>query len=137
MRKSLRLETAIDPPMLAWCADERKFRQVVLNLVTNAVKFTPPGGRVRVEARVREAALEIAVSDTGVGIAPENQALIFDPFRQLAAHGSPRQEGTGLGLALSRQLVELHGGTLTVNSVLGEGAVFTARLPAAQCHGDD
>lgn len=130
MRQSLRLEAWVEPAGLTWRADERKFRQVALNLLSNAVKYTPRGGEVRIEAREEREALELSVSDTGVGIAPENQESIFGAFHQLPGEsGAARQEGTGLGLALSRRLVELHGGTLTVTSALGEGATFTARFP--------
>jgi len=115
-----------------WCADERKFKQVLLNLLSNAVKFTPSGGQVRVVVRVEGETLVVAVSDTGVGVAPEDQERIFNSFQQLGASDDEiRQEGSGLGLALSRRLVERHGGTLTVESATGRGATFIARFPRA------
>jgi signal transduction histidine kinase len=112
-----------------WVADERKLKQVLINLLSNAVKFTPPGGEITVEAREEGDALALCVADTGVGIAREDQEAIFHEFHQLRAAGIARQEGTGLGLALSRRLVELHGGTLTVASEPGRGSRFTARFP--------
>ncbi|HWH39909.1 MAG TPA: sensor histidine kinase [Usitatibacter sp.] len=112
----------------SWRGDERKFKQVVINLLSNAVKFTPPGGEVALQAGVEDGALVLRVRDTGIGIDPEDQQAIFEEFRQ-ARMSSRRAEGTGLGLALSRRLVELHGGTLTVESRPGQGSVFTARFP--------
>ena len=111
-----------------WCADERKFKQVVLNLLSNAVKFTPHGGAIALHARVAGDWLEVSVSDTGVGIARGEMDEIFREFHQVIA-GPARHEGTGLGLALSRRLVELHGGTLTVASEPRRGSTFTACFP--------
>ena len=113
-------------------ADERKVRQVVLNLLSNAVKFTPDGGRVSLGARRIEGAVEVAVKDTGIGIAPEDQAAVFEEFRQVGTDRGRRQEGTGLGLALAKRFVELHGGRLWVESAPGEGATFTFTLPETQ-----
>ena len=129
-RKRLQLDSHVFEDVGAWPADERKFKQVVLNLLSNAVKFTPSGGSVRVAARIEGDWLLVTVSDTGVGIAPGEQEKIFTAFHQLGLTGEEtRQEGTGLGLALSRRLVEAHGGTLTVQSDPGRGAAFTARFP--------
>jgi signal transduction histidine kinase len=111
-------------------ADERKFKQILLNLLTNAVKFTPDGGRVDVRARLVEGVLEVAVADTGIGIAPEDQAAVFEEFRQVGRHYTNKQEGTGLGLALTKRFVELHGGTLTLDSEPGRGSTFTFTLPS-------
>jgi signal transduction histidine kinase len=110
-------------------ADERKVRQVVLNLLSNAVKFTPDGGRVALKARRAAGMVEVAVSDTGIGIAPEDQAAVFEEFRQVGADVARKQEGTGLGLALAKRFVELHGGTIHVESAPGAGATFTFTLP--------
>jgi two-component system, NtrC family, sensor kinase len=111
-------------------ADERKVKQIVFNLVANAVKFTPDGGHVEVCARKFENCIEVAVSDTGIGIALEDQERIFREFEQVTM-GSARQarEGTGLGLALTRKLVELHGGRLWVESELQKGSKFCFTLP--------
>ena len=110
-------------------ADPRKLRQVVFNLVSNAVKFTPAGGRVDVSARVVEGAVEVAVSDTGPGIAPEERDLVFEEFHQGSRRSGDGHEGTGLGLPLSRRLVELHGGRLWVDGRAGEGSTLRFTLP--------
>jgi signal transduction histidine kinase len=124
---ALRLET--DPALGAFRGDERKLKQVVLNLLSNAVKFTPRGGAVGVVARQANGSAEIAVSDTGVGIAPRDQEAIFEAFRQVGTDVTRKREGTGLGLALSRRFVELHGGTIRVESEPGKGSKFTVTLP--------
>jgi signal transduction histidine kinase len=111
-------------------ADERKFKQILLNLLTNAVKFTPDGGRVDVRARRADGVLEVAVADTGIGIAPEDQAAVFEEFRQVGRHYTNKQEGTGLGLALTKRFVELHGGTITLVSEPGRGSTFSFTLPS-------
>ncbi len=108
-------------------ADERKVKQVVFNLLSNAVKFTPDGGRVEVHARRLDDRAEVAVADTGVGIDPADQAAIFQEFQQAG-----QQEGSGLGLALARSLVALHGGNLWVESEPGSGSTFTFTLPVRQ-----
>jgi signal transduction histidine kinase len=114
-------------------ADERAVRQVMLNLLTNAVKFTPRGGRVRITGEIDEAGdIVVTVSDTGVGIAEEALAHIFEPFQQGAAHVARQQEGSGLGLAISRKLMELHGGSLLIESEVGAGTSATARFPASR-----
>jgi signal transduction histidine kinase len=128
LRGRLRFSCEAGPGTDSWRGDERKFKQVVINLLSNAVKFTPPGGEVALHAAVEDGALLLRVRDTGIGIEPEDQEAIFQEFRQ-AGTSSRRAEGTGLGLALSRRLVELHGGTLTVESRPGQGSVFTARFP--------
>ena len=113
-------------------ADERKFKQILLNLLSNAAKFTPDGGRVDVSAKRQDNELVVAIRDTGVGIAPGDQATIFEAFRQVGSLYTSKQEGTGLGLALTRSFVELHGGTITVESELGKGSTFTFTIPVAQ-----
>jgi two-component system, NtrC family, sensor kinase len=112
-----------------WIADERKFKQIMLNLLSNAVKFTPQGGRVTVCAAHHEEQVEIAVSDTGIGIKPEDQDLVFQEFRQASGSYLKKTEGTGLGLALTRRFVELHGGKLTLHSEVGKGSTFVFTLP--------
>ena len=109
-------------------ADERKIRQVVLNLLSNAIKFTPEGGRIDVGTRRADGFVEVSVRDTGVGIAPEDQAAVFEEFRQVGASAA-KQEGTGLGLALCRKFVELHGGQIRVASQVGVGSTFTFSIP--------
>jgi signal transduction histidine kinase len=112
-------------------ADERKVKQVVFNLLSNAIKFTPDGGQVAVAAHRVDGAIQIAVRDTGVGIAPEDQARIFEEFRQVGG-GAAKAEGTGLGLALARRFVELHGGRMWVESQVGAGSTFAFTLPMTQ-----
>jgi signal transduction histidine kinase len=111
-------------------ADERKFKQILLNLLTNAVKFTPDGGKVDVHAALVAGVLQVAVADTGIGIAPEDQAAVFEEFRQVGRHYTNKQEGTGLGLTLTKRFVELHGGSLTLQSEPGKGSTFTFTLPS-------
>jgi CheY-like chemotaxis protein len=105
-------------------ADERKVKQVVFNLLSNAVKFTPDGGRVDVAARCNGASVEVAVRDSGIGIDPADQERIFEEFQQAG-----QREGSGLGLALARNFVALHGGRLWVESEVGAGSTFTFSLP--------
>ena len=109
-------------------ADERKVRQVVLNLLSNAIKFTPDGGRIEVLAAPKHGAVEVSVSDTGVGIAPEDQETVFEEFRQVGT-AAKKMEGTGLGLTLCRKFVELHGGRIWVKSQPGQGSIFTFTIP--------
>jgi signal transduction histidine kinase len=113
--------------------DERRLRQVLLNLVTNAIKFTPACGHVAVEANLGATGeLIIAVTDTGSGIALADQARIFEPFAQVKAAQRKSREGTGLGLPLTKRLVELHGGAVDVDSTLGVGTTISVRLPASR-----
>ena len=129
--RGLRLSFGVPDNLGEWTGDERKFKQIVLNLLSNAVKFTPPGGEVSLAARFEPDALVLTVSDTGPGIAPKDQAAIFEEFRQLKVAHDAKHEGTGLGLALTRRLVELHGGSIRVESAMGRGASFIARFPLA------
>jgi two-component system, NtrC family, sensor kinase len=112
-------------------ADERKVKQVLLNLLSNAIKFTPEGGRIDVRAGVNDRIVEVSVTDTGVGIAPEDQQAVFEEFRQVGT-ADKKVEGTGLGLALSRRFVELHGGRIWVKSQVGQGSTFTFTLPVGR-----
>ncbi len=127
-RAGIELELTLDPRIVAIRADERKLRQVVFNLLSNAVKFTPPGGRIDVSAKQADGFVEVAVADTGSGIAPEDLELVFEEFQQAGDSGK-RTEGTGLGLPLSRRFVELHGGRLWAESVPGRGSTFRFTLP--------
>ena len=133
MRHSLRLETNIAPEVAALgpiIADQRKVKQVMYNLLSNAVKFTPDGGSVTVAAVCDGPAhVCISVSDTGIGIPPEDQERIFDAFEQVDSSYTRQKQGTGLGLALTRRLVALHGGDIRVESVVGQGSTFHVRLP--------
>jgi signal transduction histidine kinase len=127
-RGGVELRLRVDPDEIELEADERKLRQVVFNLLANAVKFTPAGGVVEVSAHRRDGVVEVAVADTGPGIAAEDTQLIFEEFRQAAGN----HEGTGLGLPLARRFVELHGGRLWVESVQGSGSTFCFALPVKQ-----
>jgi signal transduction histidine kinase len=129
LRHGLTLALEIDPQLGDWVADARKLKQVVINLLSNAVKFTPAGGRVTLRARSLQEAVEIAVLDTGVGIAPDQQALVFEEFRQAEGDYLRKAEGTGLGLALAKRFVEMHGGAMWVESAPGQGSTFAFVLP--------
>jgi signal transduction histidine kinase len=128
-RHGLAVEVAVDDRLGLFVGDERKIRQVLLNLLSNAVKFTPEGGRIAVRAAPADGTVEISVSDTGIGIAPGDQEAIFQEFRQVGTDYARKREGTGLGLALARRFVDLHGGRLWVKSRLGEGSTFTFTIP--------
>jgi PAS domain S-box-containing protein len=120
----------VDPgPELQLIADGAKVKQMLLNLLSNAIKFTPNGGSIQIRGRQVDSWVEIAVSDTGIGIAAEDLGRLFTEFQQLDAGPARQQEGTGLGLALTRRFAELHGGQVTVESALGKGSTFTLRLP--------
>jgi len=127
-RRGIMLGHSVDDRLGQIRGDERKVKQVLLNLLSNALKFTPEGGRIDVSARAHDGVAEIAVSDTGVGIAPEDQEAVFEEFRQVGS-GDKKVEGTGLGLALSRKFIELHGGRIWVKSQAGQGSIFTFTLP--------
>jgi len=129
-RHGIALGLEVDAAVGEMRADERKFKQILLNLLTNAVKFTPDGGKVDVRARLADGVLQVAVTDTGIGIAPEDQAAVFEEFKQVGRHYTNKQEGTGLGLALTKRFVELHGGTLTLQSEPGRGSTFIFTLPS-------
>jgi signal transduction histidine kinase len=127
-RRSIALRTAVDERLGQIQADERKIRQVMLNLLSNAIKFTPEGGRIEVRAAPVDGSVEVSVSDTGVGIAPDDQEAVFEEFRQVGT-ADKKVEGTGLGLALSRKFIELHGGRIWVQSQVGVGSTFTFTIP--------
>jgi signal transduction histidine kinase len=129
-RGGVKLSVTTDPEEITISADGRRVRQIAFNLVSNAVKFTPAGGRVDVSARRHGDQVEIAVADTGPGIAPEELETIFEEFKQ--APDGKRAEGTGLGLPLSQKLAELHGGRLWVESEVGRGSTFRFTLPIRQ-----
>ncbi len=112
-------------------ADAGKLRQMLLNLVSNAVKFTPEGGRVTIGAQRLADTVEISVSDTGIGIAKSEFEHLFEEFRQFDSDIALEQHGTGLGLALTKRFVELHGGEIRLASEVGKGSVFTLSLPLA------
>ena len=128
-KHGINLDVTIDERLGDFVGDERKIKQVLLNLLSNAVKFTPEGGRIGIKARQANGSVEISVSDTGIGIAPEDQPKIFEEFRQVGADYAHKVEGTGLGLTLAKKFVELHGGKIWVESEVGKGSTFSFSLP--------
>jgi predicted ATPase/signal transduction histidine kinase/ActR/RegA family two-component response regulator len=133
LKKQIQLEVIIPAHLPKLSVDERRIRQVLINLLTNAVKFTPVGGRVSLEATqiftANVAGMQFAVSDTGIGIAPEDLDRLFQPFVQIDSAVSRKAQGTGLGLNLAREIVELHGGRVGVTSEINVGSRFTIDLP--------
>jgi signal transduction histidine kinase len=128
VRHGIELGATVDESLGIVRADERKVKQVLLNLLSNALKFTPEGGRIDVRAAVRDGTAEILVTDTGVGISPEDQEAVFEEFRQVGT-ASKKVEGTGLGLAIARKCIDLHGGRMWVESQVGTGSTFAFTLP--------
>jgi signal transduction histidine kinase len=126
-RKGITVRIAVEKQVGVIRGDERKIRQVLLNLLSNAIKFTPEGGRIEVAAIPNDGSVEVSVRDTGVGIGPEDHEAIFEEFRQVGASAA-KQEGTGLGLALARKFIELHGGKIWVTSQVGAGSTFAFTL---------
>ena len=127
----VRVSFSADPDVDVVDGDERRIKQVIFNLLSNAVKFTPAGGEIDVNATRENGEVRISVADTGPGIAPEDQERIFEEFQQTEA-GIAQREGTGLGLTLSKRLVELHGGRIWLESELGQGSTFSFTLPLAR-----
>ena len=128
-KHGINLDVTVDERLGDFVGDERKIKQILLNLLSNAVKFTPEGGRIGIHARQVDGSVEISVSDTGIGIAPEDQAKIFEEFRQVGPDYAHKVEGTGLGLTLAKKFVELHGGKIWVKSEVGKGSTFSFTLP--------
>ena len=126
------LETYFDKSFPLLFVDPDRLRQVILNLVTNAIKFNKEGGYVRIYLKDETECLLIKVSDSGVGIKPEDQSAVFEQFRQVEGSGTRRFRGTGLGLSISRRLIELHGGSILLDSEVGRGSTFTIVLPKDQ-----
>ena len=128
----IELALEVDPQVEVIRADERKVKQVVLNLLSNAVKFTPDGGKIAMRATLDTDHVAVAVQDTGIGIAPEDQDAVFEEFKQVGRDYTKKAEGTGLGLALTKRIVELHGGRIWLESTPGKGSTFTFTLPLTQ-----
>ena len=135
--KNVTVDDHVTPGIFIY-ADRTRFREILNNLLSNAVKFTPEGGRVWVDARIVAATAgspEVArfsIFDTGIGIAPENQAAVFDKFRQISSTTRGVREGTGLGLAIVKHLVEMHGGSMTLDSEVGRGSNFAFTMPTTR-----
>lgn len=125
--KNIRVHEDLDP-RLAVYADRIRFKQILYNLLSNAVKFTPKDGHIEVKCRKQENFVRVFITDNGVGIRPEDHAVVFEEFRQV--DGASAQQGTGLGLAITKRLVEQQGGTISLTSQLGKGSCFTFTLPA-------
>ncbi len=130
--KGLTLEEAMPADLPLVEADRAKLRRVLVNLISNAIKFTGRGGEISVRAVREDGEVRVAVSDTGVGIAPEDVARLFDKYEQARSRATRGEKGTGLGLYITKQLVELHGGEIKVESELGKGSTFSFTLPAAR-----
>jgi len=131
-KAKIRLSKSCDNGLPLIFADDRRMRQILINLLSNAVKFTPEGGQVRVSANLRNGCLTIAVSDTGIGIAPQDIPKALEAFGQINSKISRTHQGTGLGLPLVKHLVELHGGTLTIESKVNIGTTVKVVLPPAR-----
>jgi len=129
VKHGITLDVDVDERLGEYVGDERKIKQILLNLLSNAVKFTPEGGRISINANKTENGAEISVSDTGIGIPPTEQPMIFEEFRQVGGDYAHKKEGTGLGLTLAKKFVELHGGRIWLESELGKGSIFTFTLP--------
>jgi two-component system cell cycle sensor histidine kinase PleC len=131
-RNGLQLEVKI-PERVLLTADPAKLRQILINLISNAVKFTEPGGRVEIRVEQPDAdSVMLRVSDTGIGMSAENIPIALAPFGQVDSRLSRRYDGTGLGLPLTKVLVELHGGSITIDSVPAQGTTVTVLLPISQ-----
>jgi signal transduction histidine kinase len=126
----VRVVARVPGALPAVSGDPGRLRQVVTNLIDNAVKYSPPGGAVEVSAGSQDGAVTVRVADSGPGIDPADQEVIFEKFGR--ATSAPSKPGTGLGLFLARSIAEAHGGTVTVTSLPGRGATFTLALPAAE-----
>jgi two-component system cell cycle sensor histidine kinase PleC len=126
----LTVDVSADTPLLL--ADPVRLKQILLNLLSNAVKFTPAGGRVGLRVRRDDAHGLIEVTDTGIGMSAQDIAVALQPFGQVDSHLARRHGGTGLGLPLARSFVDLHGGTLSIDSAEGQGTTVRVRLPAAE-----
>ncbi|PSN12559.1 hypothetical protein C7293_19670 [filamentous cyanobacterium CCT1] len=136
LKKNLQIVTHLPLDLQPLYVDELRIRQALINLLTNAVKFTPDGGKIIVKAYPNGSTTDtcnIAVIDTGIGISPDNIQKLFQPFVQIDSALNRQYEGTGLGLALVKRIVQLHGGQVSVNSTVGVGSCFTLTLPLAPC----
>ncbi len=129
MAKNIQVEQSLQGDLTVY-ADRIRFKQIIYNLVSNAVKFTPKNGNIRIDCSGEGSFVRIAVTDTGIGIRPEDQELIFEEFRQAEGDPASPQEGTGLGLAIAKRLVEQQGGQIAVQSEVGKGSRFAFTLPA-------
>jgi signal transduction histidine kinase len=128
INRGLQLELVIEPDLITCIADKRRLEQILLNLLSNAIKFTDSGS-ITLSVNKGLGYLQFAARDTGIGISQEGLENLFQPFRQLDSRTNRKYKGTGLGLALTRNLAQLHGGDIIVESELGRGSCFTFLLP--------
>jgi signal transduction histidine kinase len=135
-RGSLHLSLDLAQPLPRVRADGRRLRQILLNLISNAIKFTPEGGDVKVSAAIVDGDLVFVVADTGIGMSADDIPKALTRFGQIDSSFSRKYDGTGLGLPLSKRLAELHGGSLQIESVLGNGTTVTVRLPRERVLGE-
>jgi signal transduction histidine kinase len=134
-RKSICVDCELAQGSMLICVDQTKFRQIILNLLSNGVKFTEPKGRILIGSGIDSRGdLVISIKDTGIGIPPEHLERVLNPFEQVADHLTKESEGTGLGLPIARALIELHGGDLTLRSDLGIGTTAALRVPHERIH---
>lgn len=131
-KQGVALDFIQQDPAHTFRADRVRWAQVMINLISNAVKFSPPGGRVEIRAEARDGGHLFSVRDFGVGIAPEHHQMVFEAFRQVDEGPTRAAGGTGLGLALANRLVRLHAGTVSLESAIGAGSTFSVWLPAQQ-----
>ncbi|MDW7732779.1 MAG: PAS domain S-box protein, partial [Methanolobus sp.] len=132
LKKNIHLDVMIDPQLSEIDADKVKFKQILYNLTSNAIKFTPVNGHVSIKAQLSGNSIKISINDTGIGIAKSDMDKLFQPFKQLNPYLTRKHEGTGLGLALVKKLVEMHGGRIRVESKPGEGSIFTFTIPLSR-----
>ena len=123
------LESVLPEDLPVLYADERRLKQILLNLLSNAVKFTPEEGRVSISAEVSAIGLRISVQDSGIGIGPEDQQRVMQPFEQVGEVHHRHREGTGLGLPLAKRLAEIHGASFELESEVGKGTTITVIFP--------
>ncbi|WP_164999328.1 sensor histidine kinase [Methanohalophilus profundi] len=128
-KKSIEMKHSLEPENLEMQIDRMKFKEIMYNLLSNAIKFTPQKGEVEVTSKVVDNKVQIDVSDTGIGIPEEKYEEIFDPFTQADFSSTRKFGGTGLGLALVKKYVEMHGGDITLKSEVGVGSTFTITIP--------
>jgi signal transduction histidine kinase len=131
VEKRITLRSEISPDLPAGWGDERRLAQVLMNLIGNAIKFTD-AGEVSIRASTLDEQLLVAVRDTGSGISEADQDRIFDEFQQADSSSIRRKGGTGLGLSIAKRIIEMHGGSIWVESVLGDGSTFSFTLPTCK-----
>jgi signal transduction histidine kinase len=130
--ENLKLTVEMDPALPFVLGDEAKFEQVLVNLLTNAIKFTDEGGSITISAAAEGDMMQVSISDTGIGISNDDMPLLFDKYRQIKTGKTSEQKGTGLGLVIAKLIVEAHGGKIWANSEVGKGSTFNFTVPMAE-----